>query len=223
MRNPPPFSLKSSLDRIRGWNVYRLPPLWNHGSEKRYMCTHQFPLNQRMLYELPNVTGDPIAGMYVNPRAVLRYQLNPYQPPHLPPPLGRKNCVYRYFGAHLREVFMELVPMRVCVDVDDALSFGAAHGACGVQLYTEATGVFADFPYNEENGLALIYSTVPWVRKELQPTFDAGADAPSLIVDDVFISWDTLGLLSLNELSDAGALHTEEDKWVGLFDCFLTA
>ncbi|PBJ76400.1 hypothetical protein BCY84_09057 [Trypanosoma cruzi cruzi] len=223
MSDPPPFSLKGSLERIRGWNVYRLPPLWNHGSEKRYKCTHRLPLNQRMPYELSNVTGDPIAGMYVDIQLVLRYQLNPYRPPHLPPPLGFEDCIYRNQRPRLREVFMELVPLRPGVDANDALSLGAAHGACGVQLYTEATGVFEEFPRNEENGLALIYSTVPWAREELQTTFDAGAEAPSLIVDDVFISWATLGLLSLNELSDAGALHTEEDQWAGLFDCYLTA
>ncbi|PWU85616.1 hypothetical protein C3747_604g3 [Trypanosoma cruzi] len=111
---------------------------------------------------------------------VLRYQLNPYRPPHLPPPLGFEDCIYRNQRPSLREVFMELVPLRPGVDVNDALSLGAAHGACGVQLYTEATGVFEEFPRNEENGLALIYSTVPWAREELQTTFDAGAEAPSL-------------------------------------------
>ncbi|KAF8304772.1 hypothetical protein TcBrA4_0048660 [Trypanosoma cruzi] len=91
---------------------------------------------------------------------------------------------------------MELVPLRPGVDANDALSLGAAHGACGVQLYTEATGVFEEFPATRKMASALIYSTVPWAREELQTTFDAGAEAPSLIVDDVFISWATLGLLS---------------------------
>ncbi|RNC61606.1 hypothetical protein TcCL_ESM00685, partial [Trypanosoma cruzi] len=119
MSDPPPFSLKGSLERIRGWNVYRLPPLWNHGSEKRYKCTHRLHRNQRMPYELSNVTGDPIAGMYVDIQLVLRYQLNPYRPPHLPPPLGFEDCIYRNQRPSLREVFMELVPLRPGVDVND--------------------------------------------------------------------------------------------------------
>ncbi|KAF8282194.1 hypothetical protein TcBrA4_0085860 [Trypanosoma cruzi] len=217
MSDPPHF-LKGSLERIRGWNVYRLPPLWNHGSEKRYKCTHRLPLNQRMPYELSNVTGDPIAGMYVNPRPVLRYQLNPYRPPHLPPPLGFEDCIYRNQRPRLRECLWSWCHCVPALTRTMRCPWERHTVRVVFNCTQRATGVFEEFPRNEENGLALIYSTVPWAREELQTTFDAGAEAPSLIVDDVFISWATLGLLSLNELSDAGALHTEEDQWAGLFD-----
>ncbi|RNF12191.1 hypothetical protein TraAM80_00472 [Trypanosoma rangeli] len=113
----------------------------------------------------------------------------PYRPPHLPPPPGREQSVYRFYGPRLREVFVETVPLRFGGRMTEALSSAAAHGTCGVNVYTEATGVFADFPCEEEGDLALVYSTVPWVREELQIPFGAGAEAPSLIVDDVFISW----------------------------------
>ncbi|RNF12192.1 hypothetical protein TraAM80_00473, partial [Trypanosoma rangeli] len=95
MRDPLPFFLKGSVERVEGWNVYSEPPLCSHGSQKRYKCTHPRVLYPRLPYKLSTVTEDPIPGMDIHPRLFLRYQLNPYRPPSWPFESGLEDCVYR--------------------------------------------------------------------------------------------------------------------------------
>lgn len=208
MRGHPPFFLAGSLERIACWNVYREPPFLSNGSGTRYICTYRHIPYQKMSYALSTVTWDPIPPENIDTQTVLRYQLNPHRPPHLPPPPGRKECVYRH-GLYLREVFAEAVELSADVRRGELMCAEGVHKQCGVRVYAETTGVFAEFSCEGKEKYALIYSSVPSEREKMQASFVAGAESPSFIVDDVFIRWDSLGLVSLNELSDLGALHTK--------------
>ncbi|RNE95769.1 uncharacterized protein Tco025E_09987, partial [Trypanosoma conorhini] len=95
MRDPPPFFLEGPLERVGGWSVYREPPLCSRGSEKRYKCTHQHVLHARLPYKLSTVTGDPVPSIDMDPQLFLRYQLNPYRPPHSSLQCSLEGWVYR--------------------------------------------------------------------------------------------------------------------------------
>ncbi|KEG06730.1 hypothetical protein DQ04_12541030 [Trypanosoma grayi] len=209
MIDPLPFSMSASLERVIGWRVYNQPPLFSHGSEKRYIYTHRYALNYRCRYKLSAVTNDPIGSIDVGQQLILRYQLNPYRPPYLPPPRGFEDDIFRNQRPYLREVFMEAVPLLPSDCSTESLSAAASHTMCGVNVYTKAKGVFSCFPCGGRDGLVLIYSTVPSLKKALQRRFDASLKSLSLIVDDVFVDWDSLGMVSLNELHEMGALYIE--------------
>ncbi|KAH9589450.1 hypothetical protein LSM04_009528 [Trypanosoma melophagium] len=208
--DPLPFSIAASLEHIGSWSVYREPPLISAGSAKRYLCTHSKLLTRMCSYDLCTVTEDPIPSMEMHDQLFLRYQLNPYKPPFLPPPPGFENHIYRNQRPYLREVFVEPVEVDPVNGRAGLFSSDTMHTVCGINVYTKPTGIFSDFHREEGEDFVLIYSSIPKIRESLQRCFDATFKSPSLIVDDVFISWGTLGLVSLNELYELGVLCTEE-------------
>ncbi|ORC92493.1 uncharacterized protein TM35_000032460 [Trypanosoma theileri] len=210
MEEPLPFSIVGSLEHNGNWCVYREPPLLSGGSDERYLCTHRKRISHLGSYEFSTITEDPIPSMEMHDRMFLRYQLNPYKPPFLPSPPGFEDYIYRNQRPYLREVFVEPVEVHPVNGRVGLFSSETMHTVCGINVYTKPTGVFSDFHREEGDDFVLIYSSIPEVRESLQRCFDATSNSPSLIVDDVFISWDTLGLVSLNELFELSVLYAEE-------------
>ncbi|KAH8611201.1 hypothetical protein ERJ75_000954200 [Trypanosoma vivax] len=189
----------------RRFNVFRTPPLYSNGSERMFGCTHNYASTHSRWCDMRDFTDEPVSEIEVVDQLVLRYQLNPNSPPDLPPPPGFKRDIFRNQRPYLRPVCLEPLVLP-CGSAD-----GGVHDACGINLCTRATGLFTDFPQPGREGIAVIYSTVPSMRAELFRLFAGGKSGLPVFVDDVFISWDAAGLLSLNELSGVCAMNDGPD------------
>ncbi|KAH9597266.1 hypothetical protein LSM04_007581 [Trypanosoma melophagium] len=213
----PPFAVLVSPEHLHALHTYREPQIQDGGSGRPRNCTHgavSRAYSSPSGYDFSSIVVGPIGGKELHWMLALRYQLNPYRVHHLQP---RRSCdVMVHESVHLREVFVEVVPLQ-CGNTGFGWSDAdTLHGVCGVNVYTRAEGVFsppgARVPVGEggDATLVLIYSTVPSVRTKLQCPFDATPENPWLIVEDAFIEWGTLGWLSLNELNKMGVLRSEE-------------
>ncbi|KAH9589057.1 hypothetical protein LSM04_001222 [Trypanosoma melophagium] len=112
-------------------------------------------------YDLCTVTEDPIPSMEMHDQLFLRYQLNPYKPPFLPPPPGFENHIYRNQRPYLREVFVEPVEVDPVNGRAGLFSSDTMHTVCGINVYTKPTGIFSDFHREEGEDFVLIYSSIP--------------------------------------------------------------
>ncbi|ORC88791.1 uncharacterized protein TM35_000152220 [Trypanosoma theileri] len=223
----PPFAVLVSPEHLHSLHTYREPQLRDGDGERPQSCTRSTlsrAYSNPSGYDLSSVVVTAIGGKEFHWMLALRYQLNPYRVHYLQP---RRSCdVIVYESAHLREVFVETVPLQCGATGFEWSDADALHGVCGVNVYTRAEGVFSPpgtrVPVGKGNNasLVLIYSTIPSVRAELQCSFDAKPQSPWLIVEDAFIEWGTLGWLSLNELQEMGVLRSE-DVGNDLFDLVL--
>ncbi|KAG8343560.1 hypothetical protein TRVL_05608 [Trypanosoma vivax] len=216
--DPLPFFISVPRCRVRDMKTYREPQVRNHGSEGKYPCTHTklpsaYYTSNR--YDLSAVVDQPMEDSEINCQLALRYQLNPLRIQQLQP--KRKHSPVVFESVFLRGVFLETVRLDVGSIAGGSPCEDTLHQMCGVNVLTHAEGIFSapgnyasvgEWTGSHRRELVTIYSTLPTVRKELQRNFRTGSDGPSLIVDDVFMSWCSLGWVSLNELHDMGAIYT---------------
>ncbi|SCU73152.1 uncharacterized protein TEOVI_000853000 [Trypanosoma equiperdum] len=201
---PLPFDVDVLLDEHPDMTVYHRPPLQSRGSGSKYICNHH-PV-ELLSYEvyLCDTEDEPVVDFEVSNRIVVRYQLNPYcAASEFPFPRVFGNTIYRNQRPYLRPAYVEVA------HGSGGCCFNGSGSSYGINVCVAPTDIFAGFPRSNNGDDAVIYSTVPHIRKLLQRPFSPFMECGPLIADDVFVRWGSSGLLSLTDTCDLGMFTIE--------------